>query len=55
MAEEGFFLGLSPWSNVDVDMGFPVFYSPQKYFKLNEKTQLHLYYIIINSTTLIYP
>ena len=29
VAEEGFFLGLGPWPNVDVDMGFPVFYSPQ--------------------------
>ena len=29
MAEEGFFLGLGPWPNVDIDMGFPVFYPPQ--------------------------
>ena len=28
LAEEGFFLGLGPWPNVDVDIGFPVFYSP---------------------------
>ena len=29
MAEEGFFLGLGPWPNVDINMGILVFYPPQ--------------------------
>ena len=29
MAEEGSFLGLGHWPNVDIGMGFSVFYSPQ--------------------------
>ena len=29
MVEEGFFLGLDPWPNVDIDMGLRVFYPPQ--------------------------
>ena len=28
MAEEGFFLELGPWPNVDIDMGFSVLYPP---------------------------
>ena len=35
MAEEGFFLGLGPWPNVDIDMGFPVFYPPQGCFPIS--------------------
>ena len=29
MTEEGFFLGLGLWPNVDIDMGLLVFYPPQ--------------------------
>ena len=35
MAEEGFFLGLDPWPNVDIDMGLRVFYPPQYLFMGN--------------------
>ena len=33
MAEEGFFLTLGLWPNVDIDMGLLVFYPPQQGFK----------------------
>ena len=29
MAEEGFFHGLGPWPNIDIEMGLLVFYFPQ--------------------------
>ena len=29
MIEEGFFLGLGPWPNVDIDVGLLVFYPLQ--------------------------
>ena len=33
--EEGFFLGLGLWPNVDIDMGLLVFYPPQYGSRLN--------------------
>ena len=34
MTEEGFFLGLGFWPNVDIDMDLLVFYTPQSPLKI---------------------
>ena len=37
MVEEGFSFRLSPWPNVDIDMGLLVFYPPQMYYSIYQQ------------------
>ena len=40
MADKGFFLGLGPWPNVDIDMDLLVFYPPPTIAPQNPAVQL---------------